>query len=102
MAMLHVTKKLSLSRAEAVARDFTVSDSWADYGFTLVPFTGDKKPNMDKRMRRALEKAKLVYNRLLWGCSSAGQELQEVVMFPSNGEERDGVAVLRVRFPMGD
>jgi len=98
MAMLHTAGKRGLLRKEAEERGYYTTDSYANYGYEEVPFTGDDKPDLEGRLRKALAHGDQTNNRLLWGMSSAGTELCDVRFL----EGRNGVAVLRTRYPLGD
>jgi hypothetical protein len=99
MALLHVGKKRALKDAECKARGYCISDSYADYGFDEIPFTGDAKPDLKTRLVRALSRVGQTNNRLLWGMSSAGTTVREIRF--SEGT-LDGTVVLETRFPLGD
>jgi hypothetical protein len=98
MAMLHAGQKRHLTDAEAREFGLEVRDSYADYGYTAVPFTADDRPDLEERLAAALKKAGLTNNRMV-GWSSAGTNLHRVEMAPDGTR---GVAVLETRYPMGD
>lgn len=104
MAKMHIKTLVHMNHEQSKARELCTADSYADYAHKSVVFTPDNNPGLVDRLGRVLQSRGLTYNRLVYGGSSAGCGLVDVLFGPSpvDGNHAVGLAIMESRIPMGD